>query len=124
MSDNFEDAIAGFVVQLDGAEEAVFVGTVAAVEESIKIGSPITAAPGQPVQSGDLRNSYIPTVHGPREVEISSHLDYALPIEEGIGKHGPLTLRSAVGGFHSIKLTAAGFQRLVDDVVRKVTGRG
>lgn len=124
MSDNFESAIAGFIVQLEGAEEAVFVGTVAAVEESIKIGSPITASPGQPVQSGNLRNSYQPKRLGDREVEISSDVEYALPIEEGVGQHGPLTLRSKVGGFHSIKLTAASFQRLVDDVVRKVTGRG
>lgn len=130
MSDNFEDAIASFSAKLEADEEAVFLAVVADTEASIRVGSPVTGAAGQPVGQygpgyhpgkigGTLRNSYQTEFIGDREAVISSNLPYALPIEEGIGKHGPLKLRSTVGGFHSIKATAAAFQRLVDEVVRR-----
>jgi hypothetical protein len=93
--------------------------------ESIKLGSPITGSPGQPVGQygpgyhpgtvgGTLRNSWQMELEAPGRALISSNLIYAAPIEYGIGKFGALRLRSTVGGFHSRAITIAGMQRIVD----------
>lgn len=95
---------------------------------SIKVGSELTGAPGQPVDTNNLRNSWQMEEVSPTAVEVSSNVEYALPIEQGVGPHGPLTLRSSVGGFHSVALTLAGFQRISDHVARSLgtggTGEG
>jgi hypothetical protein len=91
-----------------------FVRSVELTHQSVQIGSPITAAPGQPVDTGNLRASWQVQYHSESEAEISTNVAYAPPIEDGVGKYGPLKLRSAVGGFHSVKLTVAGFPRIVD----------
>jgi hypothetical protein len=114
-----------FQVKLDRRTLDVFHGTAFAAHRSITEGSPVTGAPGQPVRSGALRNSYQMAWESPLTVQIASALKYAEPIENGYWKTGPLagvqmTLRSQVGGFHSIKLTVAGFQKLVDQVNREV----
>lgn len=51
---------------------------------------------------------------------VATKLEYAPAIEDGIGPHGPMSLRSAVGGFHSVKITVAGAQRIVDEAVKTV----
>lgn len=89
--------------------------------QSAQFGSEITAASGQPVDEGALRNSIQRTIdeitpHG----SIGSPLEYAPAIERGIGPHGPLTLRSAVGGFHNFALTVAGTDRLLVAAARAV----
>lgn len=122
MSDNFEESIRAFALELEGKADAAFLGIVAAVHESITVGSPVTGAPGQPVDTGALRNSWQIENIAPGQARISTNLPYAEPIEDGVGAHGPLTLRSAVGGFHSVKMTVAGFPALVDKVVRDLGG--
>ncbi|HXG70336.1 MAG TPA: hypothetical protein VNJ04_06940 [Gemmatimonadaceae bacterium] len=97
-------------------------GVVEKAHESIQTGSPITGAPGQPVDTGALRASWQVEYPAANEALISTNLEYAQPIEDGIGKHGPLQLRSAVGGWHSLKMTVAGFQRIVNHVTREVAG--
>lgn len=83
----------------------------------------IAGSPGQPVQTGTLRNSWQTTIVSPTEVLISSNLAYAPVIEDGVGRHGkPLTLRSHVGGFHSVAHTLTNIDRLVDQVTREVAG--
>lgn len=104
-------------------EGAVFHTAVFTVHKSITVGSPLTGAPGQPVDTGRLRNSWMITVLSPREVRILTSMKYARSIEDGLSyAHGgkPITLRSQVGGFHSLKLTVASWNRIVEDANRRV----
>ena len=38
--------------------------------------------------------------------------------EDGVGPRGPLAQRQPVGGFHALKITVAGFDKLVDAAVK------
>jgi hypothetical protein len=99
--------------------EDVFPHVVLEAKRSIVFGSEITGAPGQPVDTGALRNSWQHEFEGPLLAHVTTNLEYAEPIEEGIGPHGALTLRSEVGGFHSVKQTIAAFPRIVDVCVAR-----
>ena len=83
-------------------------------------GSSITGAPGQPVDTGALRASFVDDFVSPTSWRIQTNIEYAPAIEDGIGAHGPITLRSKVGGHHSVKKTVAGWERIVDHVTRNV----
>jgi hypothetical protein len=87
---------------------------------SIRDGSPLTGAPGQPVGRGELRDSWTRSDIAPGEVLLSTRLPYARQEEDGISyAHGgePIQQHAGSGGPHSVKLTAAGMQRLVDQAV-------
>lgn len=116
---SFADDMARIRVKLNFRAKGVYVGTAAAIHASIKDGSPITGAPGQPVDTGNLKASWILAV-GPNEAVISTNAAYAEAIETGVGPYGPLTLRSTVGGFHSVQQTIAGASALQADVVRRL----
>jgi hypothetical protein len=103
---------------------AIFVDAATEVQRSVTVGSEITGAPGQPVASGALRDSWIPEFLDANTWRTSTNLPYALPIEEGVGRFGPLTLRSAVGGFHSVALTIANFDRIVEQVRKRDEATG
>lgn len=103
-----------FADKVEGRARRVFVGSVNRVQESVVDGSPLTGAPGQPVDTGNLRASWQQTYPADWIGEVSTNVVYAEPIEEGVGPHGPMTLRSQVGGFHSVKLTRAGWDRIVN----------
>lgn len=85
------------------------------VQRSIVEGSELTSAPGQPVQFGTLKGSWVPRFINPYLWEISTPLLYAPFIEEGFYKQ-----RSPVGGPHNIKLTRGGWQRIVSFAQREV----
>lgn len=102
----------------------VFVGSVQHVHTSVVDGSPVTGAPGQPVDTGNLRASWQQTYPAEYIGEVYTNVEYAPAIEEGVGPHGPMTLRSPTGGFHSVALTRAAWQQVVDDEVRKATSTG
>lgn len=114
----FTSDLNAFIEKVGENARAAFLGVVAEAERSIKDGSEITGAPGQPVQSGDLKRSWATHFPEPNAAVISTSLAYAPGIEDGINlKTGAaLTLRSPVGGFHSVKTTEAGFQRMLDHV--------
>lgn len=110
---------------------AVFVGSVNAVHGSVVEGSAVTGAPGQPVDTGNLRASWQETFPEPLVGQTATNVAYAESIEHGqqapyttaAGTQvtpGPMTLRSSVGGFHSVKLTRAGWQDIVRDVAQQV----
>jgi hypothetical protein len=87
--------------------------TVELSYESIVNGSTITGAPGQPVDTGALRASWQQIFDTRTRARIITKQAYAVPMEEGIGPHGMISLRSKVGGFHSVKMTVLNFDRVV-----------
>lgn len=98
----------------------VFVNVVTSARDSIVEGSAVTGAPGQPVDTGNLRGSWQTVLEGPTRALIGTTVDYAGAVEDGVGPHGPRTYgKSGIGGSHSRKLTVAGMQRIVDAEVRK-----
>jgi hypothetical protein len=125
MSD-FRNQLLGFSVKIQRMERDVFVGVTEEVHKSIVEGSPITGAAGQPVDTGALRASWTPAFLDANTWQDTTHLVYAPSLEDGVSyAHGgtPLTLRSATGGFHSVKATRVGFGRIVDYVVARVRGQ-
>lgn len=113
----FGDQIAGFTRRVETKSKAVFVGVATEVQRSVVNGSPLTGAAGQPVDTGRLKASFIGEFKSATEWELTTDVPYAPAIEDGVGQFGPLTLRSETGGFHSVKLTAANFDRIVEHVV-------
>lgn len=114
---------------------AIDVVTEAAVEvqRSVTEGSPLTGAPGQPVDTGQLRTSFIPDRMSDLEWQTTTNLDYAVAVEEGqqppyTTKSGtlvtprPMEFQSAVGGAFSVSLTRAAWPNIVEAVVPRVTG--
>lgn len=111
----FSGQLKAFADQAKLRHQAVFVGTVTEIERSIMDGSEITGAPGQPVQTGNLRGSFAPPIfETPTLARVATNVVYAPEIEEGARNGNPLTLRSEVGGFHSVALTIAGFPAIVE----------
>lgn len=115
----FADALTLFVAKVQTRTQAAFVGTVAAAQNSIQFGSPLTGAPGQvvaDVAGGTLRGSWHTEFSTPTSALISTSVPWAQQNEDGIARPrgGPYIQRSAVGGRHSVALTAASIQRLAD----------
>lgn len=104
-----------------------FVGIVEEAQRSIVEGSELTGAPGQPVDTGFLKGSWQAVFESPNVAVIGTNAEYAESIEDGLSyAHGgtPMTLRSDVGGFHSVALTVAGFDRIVEAVKARVRAQG
>lgn len=121
---SFTDDINRFTAKVRVTSLESLVNVASAVKSSITDGSPVTGSPGQPVDTGTLKASWILEFDSPTSARISTNVAYASAIEDGIGSHGPMTLRSPTGGFHSVKNTVLGFSRLVASVVGGTTGRG
>lgn len=115
----FSDDVRRFQSKVDVRTKAIHDGVCDLAFSSIVEGSPVTGAPGQPVDTGNLKSSWQNKIEGPLEREIVTNVVYAPYIEDGFGR-GPLTLRSQVGGFHSVKLTRAAWQKIVDFVTKQV----
>jgi hypothetical protein len=121
-----------FAAKLEQRRRDLFIGVATETLRSIQEGSPLTGAPGQPVGQygpgyhegavgGTLRASWQLWFEGPMVAFVATNLVYAPVIEELVGKYGPIRIRSTVGGGHSVKLTRAGFQRIVESVAQEVT---
>jgi hypothetical protein len=96
---------------------------VAEVDRSVRHGSELTGAPGQPVDTGFLKNSWQTVWDTAFSANIFTRTKYARAIEDGTREGVNLTLRSQVGGFHSVKLTVAGYKRIVENAVATVKGK-
>lgn len=129
----FTDDVELFVEKLQTRERDVLVNVTTAVRDSITEGSPVTGSPGQPVDLGALKASWQTIIEEEWIHAVITNLEYAPAIENGQQEPyttkkgtpvtpGPMTLRSAVGGFHSVKLTRAGFQKLVDNELARAGG--
>ena len=97
----------------------VFVGVTEEVQRSVVEGSELTGAPGQPVQLGTLKGSWVGRFLDPTLWRLITKIVYAPVIEAGVG----ITIRSAVGGTHSVAKTRTGFKRIVDAVGRRYEDR-
>jgi hypothetical protein len=122
----FKDQTQAFSVKTFRMAKDVFVGCTEVVHESITTGHVVTAAPGQPVQSGALLNSWTPQFIDANTWQDTTHLSYAPSIEDLVSyAHGgtPITIRSAVGGGHSVKMTRVAWSRIVEYVTQRVRGK-
>jgi len=131
---SFKEQMNAAALKVETKSNAVFVRTVELLRDSIVDGSPLTGSPGQPVDTGELKNSWHTTLPTPTSAIVGTNVVYAPMIEDGIRDIGErrgnatgstqqrLTLRSEVGGFHSVKLSVAGFDRLVAQAVTDVGG--
>lgn len=144
---SFGEDLRAFRDTVVGRSRATFLGSVNAVHGSIREGSEISGAPGQPIDTSDLFNSWQETYPEDWVGQTATNLEYAETIEHGQQQPyvtspaervieetgqvisveggtqvtpGPMTVRSKVGGFHSVKLTRAAWPRLLEDVVSKV----
>lgn len=118
----FPEDMKRFVAKVEARQQEVFTGVVDECLRSIQEGSEITGAPGQQVDTGNLRASWQKFYASPTEATIGTNAEYALQEEDGITYLGkPITQHSAVGGPHSTKLTVAGFPAIVEIVTARVT---
>ena len=120
MSD-FATQIAQFGQKALAKADAVFVRTGDLALQSVVVGHPATGAPGQPVVSGELRDSWRIRREG-QAITVSTPLFYAPWIEDGVRGETPIQDGPSPGGPHSVKLTVAGMPRLVEQAVREVVG--
>ena len=140
----FSDDMRNFTGKVVAKTQAVIINTVAAVQDSIVNGSPITGSPGQPVGQygpgyhpgevgGTLKASWgvgtaenpgfgSPRWDGPAKATIATNLVYAPDNEYGIrGADGaPYRQRSSIGGRGSVRMTRNGLQLLADNEARKL----
>lgn len=119
---SFADQIQSFTVKVDRVPRETFVDVATEAHHSIQDGSALTGAPGQPVETGALRNSWQLVFDSPTQATIGTNLVYAPIIETGVGPHGPITIRSQVGGIRSVALTIAGLPRIVEAMIAKRKG--
>lgn len=123
---DFQKALYAFQVSSARRVKDAFAISITEVRRSVVEGSTLTGAPGQPVDIGTLRGSWTDNKVAPLVWELTSGLVYTKSIEDGVSyAHGgtPLTLRSTVGGFHSVKLTRAGWDKIVAFSVERAAGR-
>lgn len=119
---SFSAQLNGIVDKTRRQEAELYRGCVNHAFRSIRFGSKVTGAPGQPVDTQALLDSWVLKYEAGRQAYAESSLFYAPIIEDN--KRGA-QLRSKVGGFHSVKLTRVGWNRIVQYELQNVkAGRG
>jgi hypothetical protein len=112
----FSAEMDAFIAKVRARGDGLFINTASHVHTSVVSGSPVTGAPGQPVDTGNLRTSWQLVFNG-TSAEVSTNVEYAQIIEDN--ERGA-QLRSAVGGFHSVKMTRAGWDAIVIHEAKKL----
>jgi hypothetical protein len=107
--------LAAFNTRLRRKVNVLPVQAVDEVFRSIVYGSEITTAPGQPVDKGTLRDSWVREEVEPGIERITS-TDNPLKVASIENNWRGATLKSSVGGFHSVAITRLGFNRIVEVV--------
>ena len=131
----FADLLRRFTVKTTRLATDVFVNSGSACLDSIQNGSEVTGSPGQPVGQygpgyhpgkvgGELKASWQLEFVSPTEILVATNnQDYAVQNEYGVSATGgPYLQRSTVGGRHSVALTVAGFEKLVEAEAVKAAG--
>jgi hypothetical protein len=132
---SFTDEVRVFALKVDAKSKDVITEAGVEVQRSLVEGSEITGAPGQPVDTGFLRSSFIPERISEFEWQTTTNVSYAPVIEYGIreafdprGEGRPYHLRgsgkSLVGGSHSVALTRASWARIADVATARVAADG
>jgi len=133
MADDFDSQLAKFAAKVDRRVKDTFVRSTEEVQLSVVEGSSVTGAPGQPVDTGNLKTSWIGKHEGGMVWRLATNVGYAPAIEEGTRTAfdpqgvtperppGHKWQKSEVGGHHSVKLTRAGWQRIVEHAAREVS---
>ncbi len=129
----FTEGLRTFNVKVHTRERAIFARVVDLVHESIVEGSPLTGSPGQPVDTGFEKGSWQKWFPSVDEAMIATNVSYAPALEDGTNASydpagvdrpkgmksvrdqggGSAHIKSEVGGNHSVRLTIAGFDRIV-----------
>jgi len=112
---SFAQQMAAFNTRLRRKVNALSTETVDEVFRSIVYGSEITSAPGQPVDTGTLRDSWVREPVEPHVERVYS-TDNPAKVASIENNWRGATLRSSVGGFHSVAITRLGFNRIVQVV--------
>lgn len=112
---SFESDLSRFIGKMRDRQKRIHNRVAELAFRSIVVGSPITGAPGQPVRTGNLKNSWQKVLIKPFDTAIITHVPYAPNMEDHTGN-----FHSEVGGAHSVKMTRAGFDRLVKQAVLDV----
>lgn len=110
---SFAEQMAAFNTRLRRKVNVLDVETRDHIFRSIVHGSEVTTAPGQPVDTGTLRDSWQREEEAPH-VERFFSTDNPAKVESIEHNFRGATLRSATGGWHSVALTRLGFNRIVD----------
>jgi hypothetical protein len=138
-----------FVERVKTRTQDVVTASALKVHESIVAGSALTGAPGQPVDTGYLRSSWIvafdtspsypPAPAGSTTGRTDASPPSPAPPQGNVGKtysatvttnveyapyieEGLRATRSAVGGPGSVKLTRAAWSRIVNNAVKEQAG--
>jgi hypothetical protein len=121
MSARFDLDMAAVATRLRADLNMLFTDSVEMARESIVDGSPVTGAPGQPVEDDVLRQSWKKEFLSPTHATVLTDSPYAESNEDGIARPGggPYRLLSPVGGRFSIAKTVAGWGRIVDAAIAK-----
>jgi len=130
---NWESKLREFQAKIERRINDIHINCAEQIRDSIKDGSTTTGAPGQPVDSGYLKNSWQLVFPTKLMARITTNVAYAPAIEEntpfaydpaGVDRPKDMPLSpigvSEVGGSHSVKQTRVGFQRIADRAVREV----
>ena len=125
-----------FTVKLEKLASGLLPAVAATALDSIQNGSPLTGSPGQPVGQygpgyhqgevgGTLKASWQLAFPSAEVAEITTNLEYAPHNEYGVTEDGrPYTQRSTVGGRHSVALTVAGMDRIVEFEAKRLAEGG
>lgn len=124
MARSFADTVNRFAVTTKTRLQIVTEAAAAMVYTGIVFGSEVTGAPGQPVDSRALRESWSKKQLGPFDWLISTNSPYAQSNEDGIARPGggPYRLLSKEGGRWSVRLTVVGWPRIIDKMMRDLGG--
>jgi len=147
---SYTDDLARWRKRLEQTLQDVTVASALKAHESIVAGSPLTGAPGQPVDTGYLRSSWVLGIGGTPAFRVDGDGKDAPPKGTGTAtppsppqfvgaerykaelvtnvryapyiEDGLRGQRSTVGGPGSVKLTRAAWPRIVADAVREQGG--
>jgi hypothetical protein len=132
----FSADVRAWLAKVEQRRTMLFLNTASHIQESIVEGDPLTTAPGQPVDTGFLKNSWQLEFEG-QTARISTNVAYAPVIEENdrgaYNKQGKLPDKAklgpgrrarrsqeGIGGHHSVRLTRLHYDRIVDAELEQV----
>jgi len=134
---DFGKRVKNWTLEIERGMNDLHVNASEKVRDSVVWGSDLTGAPGQPVDTGFLRNTWVAGFKFVQKLHarLSTNASYARIIEEdNPGAYDPSGMdrppdkkttrpqggRSEVGGAHSVKMTVAGWKNIVRAAKREV----